>query len=238
MTDPLSSLTIAIPAFNEAAHVAAVVEDSLAALAACTTRGEVLVLDDGSTDGTLDIIQSLAKDHADVRWLSHQSNLGFPRSLRDLLRDARGDWVAFIPADGQIPPAEILKLVTRVAAYDIVIGRRWPRQDSWKRRWMARLYNASVSVIVRQRLTDVDGPFLIRRAILDGLPWRTESLFIQAELCAQARLQGFNIAQVTIAHRPRTGGTSRAVHWGSVWSALRDMARYWASRHTRTETSR
>ena len=238
MTAPLSSLTIAIPAFNEAPRVAAVVTDSLAALAACATRGEVLVLDDGSTDGTLDIIQSLAKNNSEVRSLFHKSNLGFPHSLRELLRHARGDWVAFIPADGQISPAEVLKLVARVTAHDIVIGRRWPRRDSWKRRWMARLYNAGVSVIIRQRLTDVDGPFLIRRAILDGLPWRTESLFIQAELCAQARLHGFTITQVTIAHRPRAGGASRAVHWGSVWSALRDMARYWSSRHTPTETPR
>ena len=238
MAPPLPSLTIAIPAFNEASHLGPVVSDSLKVMAACATSGEVVVLDDGSTDGTLDLVQSLARDHPDLRWLAHGRNLGFPRSFRELLFDARGDWVAFVPGDGQIPPEEVLKLVAQAPTYDVVIGRRWPRQDSWKRRAMAWLYNVGVSLIVRQRLTDVDGPVLIRRAILDVVPWRSESLFIQAELYAQARVHGFRVTQVTIAHCPRVGGGSRAVRWGSVWSALRDMARYSMSRHRRTATSK
>lgn len=96
---------------------------------------------------------------------------------------------------------------------------------------MSWLYNAWVSVMVRQRLADVDGALLIRRAILETLPWRTESLFIQGELCAQAYRKGFRIGQVTIVHRPREGGSSRAVHWASVWSAMQEMARFSATRN-------
>ena len=221
-----TSLTVIIPAYNEGPRISKVVQDSLDVIRRCADRGDILLIDDGSQDDTRTVLQSLSQSHPEVKWSSHARNKGFGSTLKELLLTAPGDWVAFLPGDGQIPPQEILKMAHHANGFDLLIGCRRPRQDPWKRRLMSWLYNVWVSVIAGQRLVDVDGALLIRRPVLDGLVLNSEGLFIQGELCAKTRLRGFKIGEVVISHRHREGGRPVAIHWKSLFQTYQDTARF------------
>src|SRR5438105_4804859 len=99
----LSSLTIAIPAFNEESTVSAVVEDALRIGKAVTKNLEVLLVDDGSTDQTRPIMDSLEKSHKKIiRVIHHTKNKGFSGAMKSCYTKSSKEWIFLIPADGQV----------------------------------------------------------------------------------------------------------------------------------------
>jgi glycosyltransferase involved in cell wall biosynthesis len=132
VADP-ASVSVVIPAFNEAGAIAPVVRDLLAT----ATWREVLVVDDGSTDGTA----SAAAD-AGARVLRHPYNKGNGASVKTGIRAASGDYILILDADGQHPPAEALPLVAALGDYDLVVGARAAgAQAGWRRRFGNAILN-------------------------------------------------------------------------------------------------
>src|SRR6476469_1374328 len=112
------SLSLILPAYNEAAGIAAAVAEADAALAAFCSDYEILVVDDGSRDGTGDVVESLTNPR--VRLLRHETNRGYGAALRTGFEAARGDLVAFTDADGQFDLADLERLVARTDESPIV----------------------------------------------------------------------------------------------------------------------
>jgi glycosyltransferase involved in cell wall biosynthesis len=198
MAEP-SSITVAIPACNEAAVIASVVQ----AMAAAAPWREILVVDDGSTDGT-----GAAAAAAGARVVSHPYNKGNGASVKTALRAAQGEWMVIVDGDGQHRPADVLAVTSKLGDYDLVVGARAASsQATHGRRLGNGVLNALASYLTERRIPDLtSGLRAARREHLlefahllpNGFstPTTTTLAFIKA---------GYNVLFVPVQVQPRVG---------------------------------
>ena len=223
-------LTFFFPAYNEEENVAETVHRALDEIGPLVDgRIEVLVVDDGSTDRTGPIADALAAADERVR-VHHQANRGYGGALRAGFANARGELIGFSDGDLQFDLAEMDRLLRRLAdtrkPVDVVIGYRIKRRDPPHRIFIAKTYNAIVSLGFGLRVRDIDCAMkLFRREVLDGLPLTTDSPFLSAELLIKLRARGERIAQIGVNHYPRAAGTNTGASFQKILRTFRDLAR-------------
>lgn len=227
------SIAISIPAYNEEATLASVVRQSLAVLGRLANDYEVLIVNDGSVDRTGAIADELARQFPAVRVLHHERNRGFGSTLQHVFAEPQKDWVFFIPGDGQIPPDELETLWQYRGEADFILGWRVNRQDPWRRRVTAWVYNVIISMVLGRRVHDVDSVVLYRREILDAVRLTARSVFLHAEFYLQAAAAGVRMIEIPVSHLPRAGGQARGNRPGVIIETLQELARYLISSHSR-----
>ncbi len=200
--------SVVVPVFNEEANLDEFVRRLLAVMDGRGEPYEVLLVDDGSRDRSLEILKSWAGRRPDrVRVLELARNFGQHQAILAAFRDVTGDVVVTLDADLQNPPEEIPKLLAKFAeGYDVVGGVRAHRQDSWPRKLASALVNRVTAAITRMRLTDF-GCMLraYSRDVVEEINRCDEaSTFIPALAQSFARRP----TEVEVAHAPRVGGES------------------------------
>ena len=140
-------LSVCLPAYNENLNIEDTLEEACSILPEFVERFEVVVVDDGSTDGTADTVGRYAQGDARVRLVRHESNRGYGAAVATGLRAAQGDLVMFTDSDGQFNFLDLPQLLVRLRDHDVVIGYRFRRADSrlrlfnaWGWNWMIRLF--------------------------------------------------------------------------------------------------
>jgi undecaprenyl-phosphate 4-deoxy-4-formamido-L-arabinose transferase len=201
-------VSIVVPVFNEEANLDEFVRRLLAVMDGRGETYEVILVDDGSRDRSLEILKSWAERRSDrVRVLELSRNFGQHQAILAAFHDVTGDVVVTLDADLQNPPEEIPKLLAKFAeGYDVVGGVRADRQDSWPRKLASALVNRVTAAITRMRLTDF-GCMLraYSRDVVEEINRCDEaSTFIPALGQSFARRP----AEVEVAHAPRRGGES------------------------------
>lgn len=235
MTDPdRPRLTFFFPAYNEQENVTETVRRALAEIGPLVDGSiEVLVVDDGSTDRTPELADALAADDPRVR-VHHQRNRGYGGALRAGFAQARGELIGFSDGDLQFDLREMSRLLDRLRdetqPVDGVIGYRIQRRDPPHRLFIAKTYNAVVSVLFGLRVRDIDCAMkLFRREVFDGLRLDTDSPFLSAELLIKLRARGERLAQVGVSHYPRAAGTNTGASFRKIMRTFRDIGRLrWA----------
>ena len=188
-------LSFFFPAFNEEENVTETVRRALDEIGPLVGGSvEVLVVDDGSTDRTPEMADALAAADPRVR-VHHQENRGYGGALRAGFEHSRGELIGFSDGDLQFDLSEMSRLLARLGdtarPVDAVIGYRIKRRDPPHRIFIAKTYNAIVSVLFRLRVRDIDCAMkLFRREVFDGLPLTTDSPFLSAELLIKLRARG------------------------------------------------
>jgi dolichol-phosphate mannosyltransferase len=218
-------LSVVIPAYNEEPNVDACYRELVETLDGLGQSFEVIVVDDGSTDGTFAALARLADRDPRLRVLRFRRNAGQTAALAAGFRAARGDVVVTMDADLQNDPRDIPALLVALERVDAVCGWRVDRQDPWAKRVASRVANR-----VRRHFTG-DGVHdtgcmlkAFRRSALDRLAlYRGMHRFLPALL----RMEGCRIAEVPVRHRPRRAGRSKYGNWGRLWTGLADL---WAVR--------
>ena len=193
--------SVVIPAFNEAD----VIGDVVAALARSAAWHEILVVDDGSTDRT-----SAAAEAAGARVVRHPYNKGNGASVKSGIREATGDYILIIDADGQHPPEDAARLVSRLGEYDLVVGARThSTQATLARRLGNHLLNGLATYLTGRPIPDLTSGFRAarRRHLREFLhllpnrfstPTTTTLAFVKA---------GYNVAFEPIDARARVGSS-------------------------------
>jgi dolichol-phosphate mannosyltransferase len=221
-TEPADwSLSLIIPAYNEEAVIARAVAEADTALAGLARSYEILVVDDGSSDGTAEAVAEAARDRPHVRLLRHPTNRGYGAALRTGFEAARFDRVAFTDADCQFHLDDLALLVPCTERVPVAVGYRVRRQDPWRRRFFSWGYNTLVRTLLGTQVRDCDCALKVfrRSALADLLP-ETAGFFVNTEMLARARQHGVGVEEVGVRHRPRLGGASKV----SLWDIPRTLA--------------
>ena len=202
------TLSIVLPAYNESANIGRAVEQALATAARLAQEYEVIVVDDGSTDGTSGIAEELVRaNRPHVRLIKHATNHGYGAALRTGFSQSRFGLVFFTDSDNQFDISELEYFVPLMSDYDMVTGFRVYRYDTVMRCILSWIYNRLVGLMFRLRVRDVDCAFkLMRREVVQQVTIQCDNFFVNTELLAKARKWNFRIAQKGVRHYPRTAG--------------------------------
>ena len=223
-------LSLVIPAHNEEAGLRQALAEADAALAGLCEEYEILVVDDGSRDGTASIVEQETAARPHVRLLRHASNRGYGAALRTGFEAARYDLVAFTDADCQFHLEDLVSLVPLTETAPIATGWRIDRKDPWRRRFLSGGYNLLARTLLGTTVRDVDCALKVfrREALLQILPV-SRGFFANTEMFTRARQLGLEIAEVGVRHRPRFAGQS-TVSLREVPRTLGRLLPFWWTR--------
>jgi glycosyltransferase involved in cell wall biosynthesis len=220
----LSGLSIVLPCFDEQDNVATAVREATAAAELVADAHEVIVVDDGSSDRTLDAALAEAVLDPRVQVVVHEHNRGYGAALRSGMGAARYEWVFLTDADLQFDLRDLRLFVPLTASHDLVMGFRMRRRDPWPRRLNARAWNWLVRRTLDVPVGDVDCAFkLIRRDLLEQLTLVSDGATISPELVAKADHAGARICELGVHHRPRVAGRQSGADPRVVVRAMREL---------------
>lgn len=222
MPDAAPRLSIVVPLYNEEENLPALDGEIRAALAPLGLAYEVLYVDDGSTDGSLTALRSLAAADPRIRILRHRKNAGQSAGLASGFRAARGELVATLDADLQNDPADLPRLLAKLdEGWDVVSGVRRNRRDSWVRRVSSRIANGVRNWATDEAITDVGCSLKAYRArYLAHLP-----MFggMHRFLPTLVRWNGARVTELEVNHRPRLHGVAKYGIGNRLFRALADL---------------
>jgi len=218
-------LSVLIPCLNEEENLRRFQDALFPALEALGEPFEVILIDDGSTDGTWREMERLAAERPQVRAVRRPKNFGLGAALAAGFAASQGDWIAVLDADLTFAPADIAKLLARQkeTGADMVSGSPFlcpaPR-GSWRRRIPSRILNALYGALLDPRLTSYTPVFrLYRSRAIKTMRLKSRGFEINAEIAAAFVRAGFNIAEAPAALKTRAYGRSKL-------SVGRELARH------------
>ncbi len=212
-------LSIVLPAYNERENLRPAVADLLAELRKNPRPFELIVVDDGSQDGTGDLADEIARNELEVRVVHHPTNLGLGGGYRTGFREARGDLVMYYPADGQYSTALISEFEPRMANLDVLLGYLPQRGDSLAGTLLSQAERIAYRILFGP-MPRFNGMMMFRRRLLDDLPLLSEGRGwgVIMEFILRAARGGYRIQSVPITVRPRQAGESKVRNLRTIWS--------------------
>ena len=205
---PAPDLSIVVPALDEADSLPELVERIAAVVGSMGWSHEIWLVDDGSTDGTQDVVDGLRTSHPDLHSIQFTRNYGKAAALSAGFAAARAPLIVTMDADLQDDPAEIPRLVAKLEeGWDMVSGWKQARKDSFIKNTTSKLYNGATSLATGIKLHDHNcGLKIYRREVCASVRLYGE---MHRYLPAQAHLQGFRVTELPVRHERRKHGVTK-----------------------------
>jgi glycosyltransferase involved in cell wall biosynthesis len=203
-----TQVSVVLPAYNERDNLVELLPETNAALRDAGFTYEIIVVDDGSTDGTVDLLRQW--QGTEVVGVRLRRNAGKSAALDAGLARATGEYIVLMDADGQDDPRQIPRLLAALDAddrLDLVTGRRAVRNDRFVKRTTSRLYNRATSMVTGVSGRDFNSGFkAMRRELATGLELYGE---LHRYIPVLAQWRGFRVGEVDVDHQPRRHGESK-----------------------------
>lgn len=221
-------ISLVLPAHNEEPNIRTVVEEAADVLPTAFADYEVIVVNDGSKDRTLEIAHELNAENSHVVVVNHPVNRGYGAALTSGFNAATGDYIMFMDSDRQFDINDIHKLTPFVEDYDIVAGYRIKRNDPAFRLLNAAIFGAAVKVMFGIKIRDIDCAFKVMHAdVLKGINLESPGALINTEILAKAKAQGRTMTQVGVNHYARLEGEQSGANLKVVMRAFKEIIRLW-----------
>ncbi len=221
----LPSLSLVLPAHNEAENLAWLVPHIAEVMPSLCERAELILVDDGSSDGSADVARAAAAAAGlELRVIRHAQKSGYGITVADGLRAARCEYVAFTDADGQFEVADLRRLVPLLDDADLVGGYRLGREDAAFRSVIALVFKVCLRGLYGLNVRDVDCAMkLMRREVLESFVIENRSAVMNAELYIKAKARGWRITQVGVPHHARVAGVRSGARPRAIARAIKEL---------------
>ena len=220
-------ISLVIPAFNEEENLTALVDACEEALRPYEGAHEILLVEDGSTDSSPELLTALEAERPLLRSIRHErgKNIGCHPSELEGLKSAVGDVALFLPADLQVHPSSLPRFLEGAERGDVVASRRLARADNLFRRFLARANNVVERIVIGVDVHDAHSAMLVNRRALDEVVplVRSRSALIPAELLYRAKQRGLRITEVDVEHFPRRAGRQTGAKFTEILKVQLDL---------------
>jgi glycosyltransferase involved in cell wall biosynthesis len=231
MVARMLSVSVVMFAYNEEENIAFCMSEALEFLATATSDYELILVDDGSSDGTADAARSVqAAQPAHVQVVSYSPNRGIGGALKAGYAVARKDFITCLPADGQVPPSGLQNLFDVLedgSGVDLVtchFPHRFEEADPFFRKVLSRGLRL-VLWLATGVDRKMDGVYLIPRSVVQGTVLKSNTFFLNLELPIRAIRSGLKPGEATMHIRPRRAGQSKVLGLGRIWMVFKETVR-------------
>lgn len=229
----ISEISVFFPCYNESENIEKTVLSAVKVLKEIAEKWEIIIVNDGSKDDTLQKAKSLQKKYSkNIEVVNHIKNLGYGGAFKSGLYKAKYQWIAFTDSDGQFDFTELKNLikVQKKDQADIVVGYRLKRKDPKIRTLIANLLKVWNFVWFGfHGIRDVDCAFkLFKKEAIDAVsPLKTQSAITSTELLIKLQKHGFKISQIGVHHYPRKFGSQTGSNFKVIKRAAVDSFNLW-----------
>jgi glycosyltransferase involved in cell wall biosynthesis len=228
----MPSISLVLPAYNEAENIEAMIADAVPALEASAGNGtesqgwEIIVVDDGSADDTASITRRLMDSVPQLRLVQHPVNQGFGAAVFSGFTSAEKDWIFYTDADRQFVLSELERFVPLMAEADLIAGYRAPRRDPFMRVFYGKGWSMLCTLMFGYTVRDVDCAFkLFRREIIEELAPQIQSrgATFSIEWLVRAKRAGYRFVELPVSHKPRVAGSQTGANINVIVRAFREL---------------
>lgn len=224
------SIEILIPAYNEEKNVEEVIKKSLLWLKSQTNNYSVLVVDDGSTDRTGEILDSLKKKYKNLKVIHHKKNLGIGRAWRTLYKFSTKEIIFTCPADQQFNPADFSRALPYIDQVDIVSFYRPKKKDySPFRLILTNINRLLIKIFFNLKIRDINWVKMYKKEVLKQLDLKLKSTLIETEILAKAKKIHKKIIEIKAPYRPRVYGKSKGASMKNIWLSFIELVKVYLS---------
>lgn len=224
------AVSVFMPAHNEVQNLEDSVRDVVGAAAECLEGLEIWVVDDGSTDGTGDLADALARTDPRITIIHNPEKRGIAFGYHAALARATKPYFAFLPADRDVNATSIREIFRAVGTADIVIPYHANREArAWYRQLLTWLSTRMLNMLFHQHLRYYQGPAIYPTALARRLPSATQGFFFLTEMLVHALRAGHTYVEVGLIHQERTNGRSKALSLSNILDAVQTIASLWWS---------
>lgn len=224
----MTSISLVLPAYNEAENIEPMVAEAVPALESVADDYEIIVVDDGSADGTAAVTRRVMETNPHVRLVQHEVNQGFGAAVFSGFVHAEKQWIFYTDADRQFILSELEKFVPFMDQADLIAGYRAPRRDPFLRVFYGKGWSALCTLLFGYTVRDVDCGFkLFRREIIQELAGQIASrgATFSIEWLARAKRAGYRFVELPVTHRPRVAGSQTGANIDVIVRAFRELVR-------------
>lgn len=222
------SISVVIPAYNERTTIEEVIEEASDALKKLKINYEIVLIDDGSTDGTGKIIDRLSRSR-NIRAVHHKQNRGFTGAMRSAFKSARKNLVFLAPADGQFDFNQLKDFVDAIRGYDIALAYRIKNEEPCSRRLNSKIFHILCRVLFNIQFREISSVSLWRRWVLQSIEIESDdrSAMMLPELIYKTMKKNYKFTEVPISWRKRFGGKAKGAGVKTIIKTLSGMVKLW-----------
>ncbi|MFH1379011.1 MAG: glycosyltransferase [bacterium] len=221
-----SLISLVIPCYNEESNIPKVLKDANRALDHVSRMYEIVVVNDGSSDKTLQIVEEIAAANNKVKIVTHLQNEGYGAAVMSGLKAAQGDYILMVDGDGQFDMRELSYIIKGLKYADIVIGYRLKRSDQLMRKINSLIFNWSVRIFFGLWVKDLNCSMKgFQREVVERLEVLSLGALINADILTQSIRKGMKVVQVPVHHFPRTSGNPTGGNLHVIMKSLYEYSR-------------
>lgn len=228
MAAETAKLSLVIPMFNEEANAEKVTQEIIEELEKGAINYELILVNNGSSDGTGIILTKLAQENATIKTITVPENQGYGWGILNGLHWATGEYLGYMGGDGQIDPQDVAKIFKHMLKepYPLYKAHRYRREDGPLRNFVSNIFNKLFVYTFKVNVGDINGsPKIMSRQCYECLNLSSKDWFLDAEVIIKANYLSMKVGEVPVVFRRRHGGRS-SVRLCTVWEFLRNMITY------------